>query len=192
MPEDKKIARMLIEEYILSWHNYYIIIVWATGSWNVVSHIWPTWPGIQLKSAAALRVLCSTGQKGARIILRRKTQRTACTDSPHRTVLNFRGMERPTGMFTAICRPFITHVVTVSLWGGLKCHSNRVGATGVVLFQYKFSPWLLWRPADFFYFSFLNLPLNFFSSKFFLKVHKIGSAILQEQKYFGQYEAYGF
>jgi hypothetical protein len=48
MPEDETIARMLIEEYILSWHNYYIIIVWALGRSNVLSHIWPTWPGIQL------------------------------------------------------------------------------------------------------------------------------------------------
>jgi hypothetical protein len=32
MPEDKKIARMLTEEYIYSWHNYYKMIVWALGS----------------------------------------------------------------------------------------------------------------------------------------------------------------
>jgi hypothetical protein len=44
MPEDKKIARMLIEEYI-SWHNYYLSFRQLKCG---ESHMTYPWPGIQL------------------------------------------------------------------------------------------------------------------------------------------------
>ncbi len=35
----KNIARMLIEEYIWSRQNFYIIIVWVLGNTNIMCHI---------------------------------------------------------------------------------------------------------------------------------------------------------
>jgi hypothetical protein len=48
MSEDKKIAKMLIDEYIYLRKFFYIIIVCALGCEDVVSHIRSTWPGIRL------------------------------------------------------------------------------------------------------------------------------------------------
>ncbi len=42
MPEDKRIDKTLIEVYIKLRKKIYLIIVWALGSENVVSDIWPT------------------------------------------------------------------------------------------------------------------------------------------------------